>query len=45
MNAYGFIFTDTYIDIHVRHGYSQSTTTSAALEVTVAYVNNNLFID
>lgn len=45
MNAYGFIFTDTYIDIHVRHGYSQSATTSAALDVTVAYVNNNSFID
>lgn len=43
MNAYGFIFTDTYIDIHVRHGYSTSGNTSANLDVTVAYVNNNLF--
>ena len=43
MNAYGFIFTDTYIDIYVRHGYATSGSTSAALEVTVTYVNNNLF--
>ena len=44
MNAYGFIFTDTYIDIHVRHGYSASDTTSVTLDVTVAYVNNNSFL-
>lgn len=44
MNAYGFIFTDTYIDIYVRHGYATSGSTSATLEVTVAYVNNNLFL-
>lgn len=44
MNAYGFIFTDTYIDIYVRHGYSTSGTSSVTLDVTVAYVNNNSFL-